>query len=76
MEHNERTLEQVEQFVSKHQDCCVVNPCGSGKTSVMAAFIKNHIDKTFVIITKQKNAANYYVQRDPIFSNTNIKIRT
>lgn len=71
--HNEITLNQLESFVSKGEDCCVVNPCGSGKTSVMTAFLKNHADKKAVILTKQANAKAYYEEKDPCFLDTTIK---
>ena len=62
--HNQITLEQLESYTNRNENCCVVNPCGSGKTFIMAAFIENHSDKSFVIITKQKNAAQYYQKKD------------
>lgn len=76
LKHNQVTLNQLEQFASNNQNCCVVNPCGSGKTFVMAAFIENHSDKKFVLITKQKNAADYYRQKNEIFRRADIHIVT
>lgn len=76
LEHNQETVNSIENFIRQDQNCCVINPCGSGKTSVMAAFIKNHPDKTFVILTKQKNAEKYYRQSDDVFCADNILIRT
>ena len=74
--HNQQTLNEVITYTNKNQNCCVVNPCGSGKTSIMAAFIALHPSSTFVIITKQKNAANYYKNRDTIFAKKNVTIVT
>lgn len=71
--HNQITLNQLENFVDKGRDCCVVNPCGSGKTSVMTDFLKNHPDKKTVILTKQVNAKKYYEEKDCVFLNTKIK---
>lgn len=73
LRHNEITLKELESYTSKGEDCCVVNPCGSGKSSVMSEFIKEHSDKTFVIVTKQRNAKDYYNGLDNIFSNIKIK---
>lgn len=76
LEHNIDTLNQVETFVSQKKNCCVVNACGSGKTSVMCQFIENHQDKTFLILTKQKNAAEYYKKASPVFTKQNVNIIT
>ena len=70
--HNQTTLNELEKFISKGQDCCVVNPCGSGKTSVMSEFVKLHSDSKMVIFTKQKNASDYYRRMDPIFDTMEI----
>ena len=43
--HNQKTLDEVLDFTNNHQNVCVVNPCGSGKTFVMAAFIEKHPKK-------------------------------
>lgn len=69
LEHNKQTLNELESFVEKNQNCCVVNPCGSGKTSIMSAFIKNHPERKIIVFTKQKNAKDYYNRTDAIFSN-------
>lgn len=74
LEHNRKTLEQLEEYVSKGQDCCVVNPCGSGKSSVMSEFIKNHRNSNMIIFTRQKNADGYYRHLDPVFND--IKVYT
>lgn len=76
LEHNKRTLEEVEYFAERGMNCCVVNPCGSGKTSVMAAFIRRHIASTFLIITKQRNAADYFRMKDPVLAQENVTIVT
>ena len=76
MPHNRKTLEEIEYYIREGKDCCVVNPCGSGKTSVMSAFIKRHMDSTFVVLTKQGNAADYYRSRDNVFRKDNVKIAT
>lgn len=73
LSHNKTTLRQLESYTERGQSCCVVNPCGSGKTEVMAEFIKRHLPGSAVVITKQKNAASYYRQRDAVFSKTVIK---
>ena len=72
LEHNQLTFEEVENYINKGQDCCVVNPCGSGKTFVMAAIINTHADKTFTLVTKQSNAKAYYMRKDEGFSRVNI----
>ena len=74
--HNQITLEQLESYTNRNENCCVVNPCGSGKTFIMAAFIENHSDKSFVIITKQKNAAQYYQKKAKAFRGKNVLIIT
>lgn len=76
MPHNAKTLGEVETYMQRGESCCVVNPCGSGKTSIMAAFMKNHEDKSVLVITKQRNAAEYYKSRDPIFARECVKIVT
>ena len=76
LRHNENTLKEVNSFADRGANCCVVNPCGSGKTSVMAAFIRAHLSSTFLVITKQKNAARYFMEKDPVFSLENVAITT
>ena len=76
LQHNQTTLEEVEKYTNNGLHCCIVNACGSGKTSVIAEFIKRHISDSFVILTKQKNAKKYYIDTNSIFSNDNIKILT
>ena len=61
-EHNKKTLQEVLGFVNRRKDCCVVNPCGSGKSAVMTAIVQNYSSKRFLILTKQKNAASYYAK--------------
>jgi len=72
LDHNEQTLKEVEQFTQNKQNCCVVNPCGSGKTSIMAKFIEDHPNSKFVIFTKQRNAEQYYRDTNKIFENVTI----
>ncbi len=72
LEHNRITVEEVEYFIKNGEDCCVVNPCGSGKTYVMESIIENHNDKSFTIVTKQANANNYYKCKSDIFKNVKI----
>ena len=72
LHHNAETLRQLEHYTDRNQNCCVVNPCGSGKTSVMAEFIRHNPDKRILIVTKQANAKQYYCDRDPIFKTTDI----
>ena len=76
LEHNADTLFQVESFVARKMNCCVVNPCGSGKTSIMEAFVKNHESASFLLLTKQGNAAEYYKSKDPVFSEERVHIVT
>lgn len=76
LDHNKSTLADVERYAASGQNCCVVNACGSGKTSVMAAFLRSHADESFVILTKQKNAKAYYEQTDDVFCGNNIHIAT
>ena len=76
LEHNQKTLNDVNKYLKQGQNCCIVNPCGSGKTAVMAKIIEENIASTFTIITKQKNAAKYYREKDTVFSNNNVQIVT
>jgi len=76
LEHNKKTLQEVEEYAKKGSSCCVVNACGSGKTSIMAAFLKNHPENSFLILTKQKNAKKYYEQCDDVFKGDNVCIVT
>lgn len=76
LNHNQKTLEEVKDFTSQGLNCCVVNPCGSGKTSIMAQFIEDNPVSTFTIITKQKNAAQYYQQKSKVFSEHRVSIMT
>jgi len=73
LEHNKKTYRELENYILRHQSCCVVNPCGSGKTSVMSEFIKNHNSSKNVVLTKQKNADGYYNRMDNVFRNVTIR---
>ncbi len=64
LEHNAKTLKEAEEYIKRGESCCVVNPCGSGKSSIMAAIIGNHPDKSFIVLTRQKNAGGYYGRLD------------
>ena len=72
LEHNRITTEQTEKFISEGKDCCIVNPCGSGKTTIMVEVIKNHPESTFTLVTKQKNAKAYYQAKSDVFKKINI----
>lgn len=72
LEHNQATLEELEKYTSRHQDVCVVNPCGSGKSSVMSAFVEKNSDKKIIIFTKQINAREYYLSLDKSFHDVSI----
>ena len=76
LDHNRQTLNEVNSFIKEGRNCCVVNPCGSGKTAVMAAFIEENPESSFVIITKQKNAAQYYRKKNKVFCTDHISIVT
>lgn len=76
LEHNLITLKEVEAYLEQNENCCVVNTCGSGKTSVMATLVKDRPDKQFVILTKQKNAAQYYRKENKVFRKRNVCIVT
>ena len=76
LNHNQKTLDDVNRFVRNDQDCCVVNPCGSGKTSVMCGFIEEQPEARYVVVTKQANAAKYYKSRSDLFSQGNVHIVT
>lgn len=70
--HNEETFRQLKSFTDRGESCCVVNPCGSGKTSVMSEFVKENRDKKIIIFTRQKNAQEYYQRMDKIFQDTDV----
>ena len=72
LEHNQKTFDEVLNFIDKEQNCCVVNPCGSGKTYIMAALIEHFYNKKFLIITKQANAKEYYNNKEVVFNRTDI----
>ena len=61
--HNEKTLKEVITFINRGDDCCVVNPCGSGKSAVMTALVEEYAEKKFLIFTHQKNAPKYYLKQ-------------
>ena len=76
LEHNQTTLDDVEKFAEAGINCCVVNACGSGKTSIMSEFIKHHPNSLITILTKQGNAKEYYHRKNEIFAEENVRIRT
>ena len=60
LEHNQITYNQLKPYIDSHQDCCVVNPCGSGKSSIIEAIVSDYGNSNILIVTKQANASNYY----------------
>lgn len=76
LEHNQTTYSQLRSYIIKHQNCCVVNPCGSGKSSIIAEIIKEFSDMGILVITKQANAEKYYYDKCPIFEEKNIPVIT
>ena len=73
LDYNISTLKELEQYIARGEDCCVVNPCGSGKTSVMCGFIMNHKDSRITVLTRQKNAREYYESLSDCFDTVNIR---
>lgn len=76
LEHNILTYNDLKQYIDNNQDCCVVNPCGSGKSSIIASIISDYHDKRILVITKQKNAANYYYNICDSFSQHKVPVIT
>lgn len=76
LEHNVKTYAQVKDFIEHNQDCCVVNPCGSGKSSIIANIIEDYTDKNIIVITKQKNAGTYYRNRCKAFNERHVPVYT
>lgn len=75
-QHNEKTLNEVIEYIRHNQDCCVVNDCGTGKSQIMSELIKRYPDKTFLVITQQRNAAVYFKGLSDAFSQKNVCIIT
>lgn len=76
MNHIKETAAAVEQYINKGLSVCVVNPCGSGKSLVMGEVIRKHPEKTFLILSKQRNAGPYFRSLNPVFMGKNITIAT
>ena len=67
LEHNKITFEEVKRYIENKENCCIVNPCGSGKTSIMISILDEYKDKNFIVLTKQKNAKEYYLKASNLF---------
>lgn len=76
LEHNQITYNQLKHYIDSHQDCCVVNPCGSGKSSIIEAIVSDYNDLNILIITKQANASNYYRTKSEVFRKSSVPIIT
>lgn len=72
LKHNDITYNQLKNHIDKREDCCIVNPCGSGKSSVIASVIRDNTDKTILLITRQANASDYYNSMSDTFTNISI----
>lgn len=72
LKHNEITYNQVKTYIENGQDCCVVNPCGSGKSIILKNIIEDNQDKRILVVTKQANAFNYYKSMSPVFKDVTI----
>lgn len=75
-EHNTKTYEDLRKYILEGKNCCVVNPCGSGKSSIIASVIEEFADKGIVVITKQANAKDYYYEKCKAFADHNIPVLT
>lgn len=76
LEHNQITYNQLKPYIDSHQDCCVVNPCGSGKSSIIEAIVSDYDDSNILIVTKQANASNYYRTKSKVFRKSRVPIIT
>lgn len=76
LKHNIITYAQLRPYIDSHKDCCVVNPCGSGKSSIITQVTSDYKHKRILLITKQKNAVSYYYNMSPVFAETKTPIIT
>lgn len=76
LEHNQITYNQLKPYIDSHQDCCVVNPCGSGKSSIIEAIVSDYSNSNILIVTKQANASNYYHTKSNVFKQSSVPILT
>lgn len=76
LEHNQITYNQLKPYIDSHQDCCVVNPCGSGKSSIIEAIVSDYDNSNILIVTKQANASNYYRTKSKVFRKSRVPIIT
>lgn len=76
LEHNQITYNQLKPYIDSHQDCCVVNPCGSGKSSIIEAIVSDYGNSNILIVTKQANASNYYRTKSKVFRKSSVPIIT
>jgi len=76
LEHNEKTYDDLRPYILRKENCCVVNPCGSGKSTIIASIIEEFYELGIIVITKQANAKAYYYEKCPIFEQQNIPVIT
>lgn len=76
LKHNQMTYDNLKPYIDSHRDCCIVNPCGSGKSSIIEAIISDYEDSNILIVTKQANASSYYNDKFKKSRKSNIPIVT
>jgi len=74
--HNQKTFEEILEFISRKENCCVTNDCGTGKSFIMAALLEKFNNNSFLIITRQSNAKNYFENISEFFKSKNVTIIT
>lgn len=74
--HNQRTFNEVQACIKQGKNCCVVNDCGTGKSSIMAAIIAQNPMETFLVVVSQKNAKQYLRDMSDCFKQSNVQIIT
>lgn len=58
--HNKITYSQLKHYIDRNEDCCVVNPCGSGKSYIIDKVLQDYSASNILVVTKQANAIGYY----------------
>lgn len=53
LEHNLKTYKDLKKYIFFHKDCCVVNPCGSGKSTIIESVIRDYENKKIVLVTNR-----------------------
>lgn len=61
---NQRTYEEVKEFLEKDKRCAIVNTMGTGKSSILNRLMQDYPDEDILLIAPEWNILNSFEERE------------